>query len=82
MENDALLYLNALDYVYNAEITYLKSQVDEDNKVRIEHLLREAESQIRWFDGTHLKEEADKVLKKLKELAQEDKAKEVEETTP
>ena len=68
MEQDALKYLIGVEYIYNAEMTYIMASNDEDKEQRIDHLLRELKAQLMWFTGSSLSKNANEVYERIRGL--------------
>ena len=58
-------YLSGLDYVYNAEIAYVKEMDNDNNSERINHLLSELSSKLLLFKSIQMEEEAQDVYNKI-----------------
>lgn len=69
-------YLSGLDYVYNAEIAYVKEMNEEGTSERIKHLLSEYRNKLMFFKSIQMEEEAKNVynnmLQKLNMQSSED----------
>lgn len=58
-------YLAGLDFVYNAEIAYVKELDEEDSPKRIKHLLSELRSNLHIFKSLEIEEDAQDVYNNM-----------------
>lgn len=62
-------YLAGLDYVYNAEIAYVREANEDDSSEKVNHLLSELKSKLLLFKSLDMEDEAQKVYNKLAQKA-------------
>lgn len=65
LQNKGRTYLAGLDYVYNAEIAYVKEMSDDDSSEKIKHLLSELRTNLLLFKSLEMESEAQEVYNKL-----------------
>ena len=60
-------YLVGLDYVYNAEIAYVKEMNEDNSSEKVKHLLSELKSKLLLFKSLDMEDEAQKVYDKIQQ---------------
>ncbi len=65
LQDKGRIYLAGLDYVYNAEIAYVKEANEDDSSEKVKHLLSELRSKLLIFKSLDMEEEAQEVYEKL-----------------
>lgn len=60
-------YLTGLDYVYNAEIAYVKEMNEDDCSEKVNHLLSELKSKLLLFKSLNMEDEAQDVYDKIQQ---------------
>ena len=65
LENKGRVYLAGLDYVYNAEIAYVKESNEDGSSEKVKHLLSELRTKILLFRSLDMEDEAQEVYNKL-----------------
>lgn len=65
LQNKGRAYLAGLDYVYNAEIAFVKESNEDDSSEKVKHLLSELRTKIILFKSLDMEEEAQDVYNKL-----------------
>lgn len=60
-------YLTGLDYVYNAEIAYVKEMNEDNSSEKVKHLLSELKSKLLLFKSLDMEDEAQKVYDKIQQ---------------
>jgi hypothetical protein len=58
-------YLSGLDYVYNAEIAYVKEMNEDGTSEKIKHLLSEYRNKLIFFKSIQMEEEAQNVYNNM-----------------
>lgn len=69
LQNKGRSYLAGLDYVYNAEIAYVKESNEDDSSEKVKHLLSELRTKIILFKSLDMEEEAQEVYINLAQKA-------------
>lgn len=75
---DAKKYLVGLNYVYNSELRYVLVSGQDGFKTRAKILIHEMETEMEWFNGTELEEEAKGMVEKSKDVMTELISEEIE----
>ena len=65
LQDKGRLYLAALDYVYNAEIAFIKESNEDDSSGKVKHLLSELRTKILLFKSLDMEDESQDVYDKL-----------------
>ena len=69
LQDKGRIYLAGLDYVYNAEIAYVKESNEDDSSEKVKHLLSELRTKIILFKSLDMEEEAQEVYNNLAQKA-------------
>jgi len=65
LQDKGRIYLAGLDYVYNAEIAYVKETNEDDSSAKVKYLLSELRSKLLIFKSLDMEEEAQDVYERL-----------------
>lgn len=68
LQTKARAYLAGLDYVYNAEIAYVKEMSEDDCSEKIKHLLSELRTKLLIFKSLEMEDEAQEVYNRLSQI--------------